>query len=171
MNCNWETRDLLLPTKNPSKMPCFLALNKRLVKTSTTMIKRKGESLSPCLNPLEALTRYLAQPFSQRTKFTEDQQPLIQCLNLEFSLFFLKHGMKNPDKHDRRKYFFFLRKYSSNQPWKPCLLHLSTFSHPLLRLPLRLIWFPSEKSPCEIWIVSCNNTLQMQRDEPLAIIL
>lgn len=107
MNCNWETRDLLLPTKNPSKMPCFLALNKRLVKTSTTMIKRKGESLSPCLNPLEALTRYLAQPFSQRTKFTEDQQPLIQCLNLEFSLFFLKHGMKNPDKHDRRKYFFF----------------------------------------------------------------
>ncbi|RVW15385.1 putative ribonuclease H protein [Vitis vinifera] len=72
-NCRWDTLVLFLPTPKPSNILLFSALN-----TSTTIVNRKGDIGSPCLNPLVALTHPLAFPFTKIAKETEDKQPLIQ---------------------------------------------------------------------------------------------
>lgn len=84
--CKWGTLIPLLPTRKPSKMPLFFALNISL-KTLATIIKKKGENGSPCLSPLVTLTHPLALPFPKITKLVEDKQPLIHDIHLVLNLF------------------------------------------------------------------------------------
>ncbi|RVX07737.1 hypothetical protein CK203_022004 [Vitis vinifera] len=76
-NCKWEIVVLLLPTVKPSNNLLFLTLNINLLSTSATILKRKGDSGSPCLKSLGALTQPLALPFTGIAKEREDK-PLIQ---------------------------------------------------------------------------------------------
>ena len=51
-----------LPCSKPANQNCF-DLNINLLKTSKTMVKRKGDSGSLCLKPLDALNQPLGPPF------------------------------------------------------------------------------------------------------------
>ena len=88
-----QQRDILieklsLPTMNPSNKPLSSSLVIILLRTSITMVKRKGERGSPYLNPLMALTQPLAFPLTRTTQLVEDKHPLTQDLHFMLTPFF-----------------------------------------------------------------------------------
>ena len=97
-NCKWEIVVLLLPTVKPSNNLLFLTLNINLLSTSATILKRKGDSGSPCLKSLGALTQPLALPFTGIAKEREDK-PLIQVLYVELNPFLSSTWSRNPHDH------------------------------------------------------------------------
>ena len=74
-NSIWDTLVLFLPTLMPSNRHLSSALNIILLNTSVTIVNRKGDRGSPCLNPLFALTHPLAFPSTKIVKETEDSHP------------------------------------------------------------------------------------------------
>ena len=81
-NCNRDTVVLSLPTRKPSVKPLSSILVNILLRTSTTMVKRKEERGSPCLKPLVALTQPLTFLVTRTAKFVKESQPLIHDLHL-----------------------------------------------------------------------------------------
>ena len=93
-----------------------------LLKTSITMMKRKGKRGSSCLRLLVALNHPLAFPFTNTSKFIEYKNPVIYNLHLVINPFLPMHGQDMPNLYDHRSF--------QNQFWRPQLPSLNFFSHP-----------------------------------------
>ena len=68
-----DTLVLPLRTMKPSTRPLCSTLIIILLRTSTTMVKRKSERGSPCLKPLVALTQPSAFLLTKTTKLVEEK--------------------------------------------------------------------------------------------------
>ena len=73
-NCRWVTLHLFLPTLKPSNKFLSSAFNNILLNTSATIVNRKGDKGSPCLN---GWRRFMLLEVSSQIKKIKQKQWLV----------------------------------------------------------------------------------------------
>ncbi|KAJ0936924.1 hypothetical protein HanRHA438_Chr03g0136431 [Helianthus annuus] len=77
----WVKKGPLLGHENPLKIPHSVAFLNMQANPSIPMIKRKGESRSPCLTPFWKSNSKVGEPLTRTEDLTEVKTPLIQHLH------------------------------------------------------------------------------------------
>lgn len=96
VNYKCDTFTLSLPIEKPVNKCLSFALSNNLGKPSATRVNKKGDKVSPCLNPLVPLNLPLGYPLSIIEKEAEERQPFIYVLYLTPKPFFSKKKSRNP---------------------------------------------------------------------------